>query len=222
MALEWVGGSPAWELLAAAVALLALLRVMWSSPRDSRVSWGHLVALVPCVCFGVMLGTACLHLEFGTPITDCSGELDRVEACQGRDWSAGQGRLSVRRATGTLQREACTAFADDVAPTLAQRTNDQTSGPGRRCTLAAPHEWAEVSCADVGLSAFARCFECAGWSEAADVYVSVLATDARCEHVTLTRTVNMPSLTAAQCLMDTTRTDVCHGASVQRRNHALD
>jgi len=214
--LEWLTESPTWEGVVALVTMGVLGGVLLRAPRNRRVSWGHVVVLAPAVGLATMFCYVMLHLEFGSPIHDCTGDLDQVDACHGRDWSAGAGHLAVRRATGTLRVDSCRAFASAVAPTLEQRATDDTSGDGRRCTLAAPREWMEVPCADPGPTAFARCFECAGGSVAEDVYVSLLAIDAECEGATLTRTVNMSAATAARCLGDTTDTEACHDATPSR------
>jgi hypothetical protein len=208
--LEWLGASPVRESIVAAAALGGFAIGGRFAPYSQRLAWMPVVfLLVPATVFVVGMGDTFAHVQLGTPVRDCHGDLDHVETCRGRDWSAGQGRRVVRRAVGRLRSDTCRAFTRDVGSFHTQPSLTGSTARASPCALSQPQQWTELPCSDVHLVGYVRCFTCGGGSMASDIYRSVLAVDSQCAHASLTRTVNMNAETAAWCLEDTTRTDVC-------------
>ena len=220
--LEWLGATPMWEVLSVLMTVAVFSYGQRHAPKAHPCAWVLVVVLVPAVLYSMMVTSMALHVEYGTPVRECGGELDDVESCRGRDWTFMQGRQRIVHATGHLRREACETFTSGVAPSMDQRADPRNDEGWVRCTIDDPRQWAELPCADVGPPSMARCFECSGMSDTNDHYASLLAIDASCEDVSYTHAVNMGWVTAANCLMDTTRRDVCDGRMGVNTDRRLD
>jgi hypothetical protein len=134
------------------------------------------------------------HFALGTADrypSDCDGlEGLRVEVCQGRDHSVGQGRYGYHRASGTAHSSTCDAFRQ--AQILDNSRHDRSAdeaGP-RTCEASRPREWRAYSCELLGIPADWRCYSCARWLSTNDAVRHMLAYDLNCARAAHYVTVN--------------------------------